>query len=73
MASGRFGPYIQHAGKFTSIPKQYDPLSITLEECINLIQAKREEEIKAELKSFAEDPELTIRMGRFGPFLKHGK
>ena len=73
VASGRFGPYIQHAGKFTSIPKQYDPLSITLEECINLIQAKREEEIKAELKSFAEDPELTIRMGRFGPFLKHGK
>ena len=73
VASGRFGPYIQHAGKFTSIPKQYDPLSITLDECIALIQAKREEEIKSELKRFSEDPELTIRTGRFGPFLKHGK
>lgn len=73
VASGRFGPYIQHLGKFTSIPKQYDPLSITLEGCVALIQAKREEEIKAELKSFPQDPELTVRMGRFGAFLKHGK
>ena len=70
---GRFGPYIQHQGKFVSIPKQFDPLTITREEVIELIQTKREEEAKAELKTFAEDPTLSIRMGRFGAFLKHGK
>lgn len=73
VAVGRFGPYIQHQGKFVSIPKQFDPLTITREEVIELIQTKREEEAKAELKTFAEDPTLSIRMGRFGAFLKHGK
>ena len=39
-AVGRFGPFIRHDGKFVSIPKGLNPLSITAEEAIELIEAK---------------------------------
>jgi DNA topoisomerase-1 len=34
---GRFGPYIKHNDKFTSIPKAYDPMTLTLDEAIELL------------------------------------
>ena len=71
VAIGRFGPYVRHAGKFYSLPKDTDPLSCTEEQAIAIIQEKRESEEKSLLKTFAEDAELSIRTGRFGPYLKH--
>jgi len=40
-AVGRFGPFIRHDGKFVSIPKGLNPLSITAEEAIELIEGKK--------------------------------
>ena len=69
IGAGRFGPYVQHAGKFTSIPKDEDPLALTLERATQLILEKREAEAKSHLRSFAEAPELEVRAGRFGPYI----
>ena len=71
VAVGRFGPYVRHAGKFYSLPKDTDPLSCTAEQAIEIIREKRESEEKSLLKSFAEDTDLSIRTGRFGPYLKY--
>lgn len=70
-AVGRFGPFIRHAGKFVSIPKTLDPLSITTEEAVGLIEEKREKEKKRNIKTFAEEPELDILNGRFGPYIAY--
>ena len=71
VAVGRFGPYVRHAGTFYSLPKDTDPLSCTAEQAIEIIREKRESEEKSLLKSFAEDADLSIRTGRFGPYLKY--
>ena len=71
VAVGRFGPYVRHAGKFYSLPKDTDPLSCTAEQAIEIIREKRESEEKSLLKSFVEDADLSIRTGRFGPYLKY--
>ena len=69
---GKFGPYVRHNGSYVSIPKQYDPLSITLEEAIGLIEEKREEDRKRVLRTFEEDADLQMLNGRFGPYLAKG-
>ena len=71
VASGRFGPYVRHAGKYYSLPKEADPLAYTEEEAIQLIKDKLANEEKSLLKTFSEDTELQIRDGRFGPYLKY--
>lgn len=69
VAVGRFGPYIKHDNKFISIPKTIDPLEINVEECIQLINAKREADSKKLIKTFAEDTTLQVLNGRFGPYI----
>ncbi|MEJ5261597.1 MAG: type I DNA topoisomerase [Ignavibacterium sp.] len=72
-AIGRFGPYIKHDGKFISIKKQYDPYTITLDEAIQVIDAKRVSDSEKYIKVFDEDPSYQILNGRWGPYLKAGK
>ena len=71
VASGRFGPYVRHKAKYYSLPKDMDPLSCTQEQAIQLILEKHASEEKSLLKTFAEDAELQIRDGRFGPYMKY--
>ena len=71
VGTGRFGPYVLHSKKYVSIPKGTDPMSITLEEAIRLIEERRQSEASAHLKSFEEDAELEVMNGRFGPYLKY--
>ena len=70
-AIGRFGPYIRHAGAFVSIPKDLSPESITLDEAIALIKAKRDKDAANHLKDYPEIPGLTLLNGRFGPYLAY--
>jgi len=70
---GRFGPYVRHNSKFTSIPKEVDPLGLTLNEAIDLIKAKRESDAKKLLKVFPEDEEIRILDGRWGPYISYQK
>ena len=71
VGTGRFGPYVQHQKVYVSIPKDTDPLDITLEEAKALLQQKNDEEARKVLRSFDEDPELHILNGRFGPYLQY--
>ncbi|MBK7266811.1 MAG: type I DNA topoisomerase [Ignavibacteriales bacterium] len=73
VAEGRFGPYVKHASKFYSIPKNIDPLEISESECIEIITIKRTGEIERNIKSFTENPEVKILNGRFGPYISNGK
>lgn len=70
---GRFGPYVRHNNKFVSIPKGIDPLEITLEESIELIEEKEKKDKEKLIKTFEEEPNLQVLNGRFGPYIKFGK
>ncbi|MDA3880434.1 MAG: type I DNA topoisomerase [Prolixibacteraceae bacterium] len=72
-AIGRFGPYIRHDNKFVSIGKDDSPLTIALENAIELIEAKREKDRKAVIKTFDEEPELKVLNGRWGPYISFNK
>ena len=72
-AIGRFGPYIRHDSKFYSLGKDLDPLAVTEEQAIELIQAKREADAKKLIKTFEENDEVQILNGRWGPYIKFGK
>ena len=71
VGAGRFGPYVLHAKKYVSIPKDEDPMTITLERAIELIQEKRSSEEKRHLKTFAEDDKLEILNGRYGAYIAY--
>ena len=69
IGAGRFGPYVQHDGKYTSLPKGADPMAITLDEAIELIEEKRKQENQKHIKIFLEDDKLEILNGRYGPYM----
>ncbi len=69
IGTGRFGPYILHQKKYTSLPKGTDPMAVTLDEAVALINEKRQQEEKRHLKTFTEDSKLEVIDGRYGPYL----
>lgn len=70
---GRFGPYIRHDGKYVSLPKEFTPQGVSLEDAIILIQQKRKQESQRLIKKFDEDDELELLNGRFGPYIAYKK
>ncbi|WP_018477788.1 type I DNA topoisomerase [Pontibacter roseus] len=72
-AIGRFGPYISHSSKFYSLPKNMDPHTVTAEEAIALIEAKRKADAEKLIKDFPENPEVQVLNGRYGPYIVVGK
>ncbi|MCD7899512.1 MAG: type I DNA topoisomerase [Bacteroides sp.] len=68
---GRFGPYVRHDSKYVAIPKDIDPMEISLEEAIKLIEIKRKAEAEKIIKTFEEEPELQILNGRYGPYIAY--
>ena len=71
IGAGRFGPYILHDKQYTSLPKGTDPMAITLDEAIALIEEKRKQETQKHIKIFLEDEKLEILNGRYGPYLSY--
>jgi DNA topoisomerase-1 len=70
---GRFGPYISHNSKFVSLPKTYDPMEVTYDEAVELIEAKRKSEAEKTIKTFPEKPGLQILNGRYRPYISFEK
>lgn len=70
---GRFGPYVQVGKRFSSIPKEEDPMSMSFERAIELDTLKQEEAAKALIKTFDENPDVQLLNGRYGAYLKIGK
>lgn len=59
--------YIQ-AGKLNVTLKGFDPLEITLEEALALVQAKLEQEANKVVKKF-EGSDIQILNGQWGPYI----
>ncbi len=65
--NGRFGPYVRFGEKFVSLEKGEDPLGVSLDRAIELIDAK--EKADAPIYMY-EDLPVQKGTGRFGPFIK---
>ena len=65
--NGRYGPYLKYGKKFISLPNRVDPLSVEMDEAIELI----EEKARADAPIYEYDG-LPVQKGkgRFGPFIK---
>ena len=74
-AIGRFGPYLRHKGKFTSLKKDAgdDPLTITLDRAIEVINNQRRIEEERIINRFEGDPLVQVLNGRYGPFIQIGE
>lgn len=70
---GRFGPYVQHGKSFTSIPKGEDPMEVTLERAIELVNEKRAVDANKTIKTFDAREDVQLLNGKWGPYLKIGK
>ena len=69
---GRFGPYVQLGKQYVSLPAGADPMTVTLEEAVELIEKKRQFEQQRQIKTFAENPDVEILNGRYGPYIAMG-
>ena len=71
IGTGRFGAYVRIGNMYVSLQGKYDPLEITYDEAVELIKEKRESESKKVLKVFAENAEMQILNGRYGPYISY--
>ncbi len=67
VANGRFGPYVKFDSKYVSLEKDDNPMSVTLERAIELIELKRKAD--APIAEYEGMP-VQKGVGRFGPYLK---
>ena len=76
---GRFGPYIKCGSVTVSLPQEKDPLTITLPDAVSMIAeaAERKKKAAEPMRVLGTDPvsggELSIKDGRFGPYVTDGK
>ena len=71
IGAGRFGPYIKHGSAYITLPKTHDPLTVSLEEAAEMIEAKKKAEAERIIKVFAEEPDMQVLNGRFGPYIAY--
>lgn len=70
--SGRFGPFIKWNEMFINVPRRYNLETLTLDEAIELIEAKNEKEANRYIHQWAED-KISVENGRWGPMIVFGK
>ena len=69
---GRFGPYLRFQGKFISIKKDdnEDPLTISLDRAIELIEIKIQADKDRLVANFEGSPLVQVLNGRYGVFIQ---
>lgn len=75
--TGKFGPYVVHAGDFRSIGKTFDVYEITLEQAIDLLSqpkvSSRGANLFKELGLHPKDnKKVNVYDGKYGLFIKYG-
>jgi len=76
---GRFGPYLHHDGGYTSLPKDDDVLTVGLNRAVTILAEAKEKGRggSSTLRNLGAHPsgggEITIKKGRFGPYINFGK
>lgn len=68
---GRYGPYIKFGDKNVSLPKKSDPLTVTLEECIMLIDNAEAKGSGNDIIVEFTDSDIHVINGKYGPYIKH--
>ncbi len=79
LKAGRYGPYVNHGKTNATLPKDADATTFTLEDAVALLAAKESgggggSSVQGRL--LGEHPDggaITVRQGRFGPYVNHGK
>lgn len=71
---GRYGPYVRHDGAYKSIPKGENVLDIGMNRAVDLLAtaSKRGGSARVIGKHPEDGKDITVRKGRFGPYVKHG-
>jgi DNA topoisomerase I len=69
VAIGRFGPYVMHDKQFFSIPKEEDPLTLTEETAIAIIEDKRKRDKERVIREYSENPDIQVLKGRWGAYI----
>jgi DNA topoisomerase-1 len=78
---GRYGPYVQHDGKYASLGGTEEVFEVGLNRAVSLLAEKaassRSKRGANVIKELGEHPELggkvQVLTGRYGPYVKHGK
>ncbi len=78
---GRYGPYVQHDGKYASLGGTEEVFEVGLNRAVSLLAEKaassRARRGANVIKDLGEHPELggkvQVLTGRYGPYVKHGK
>jgi DNA topoisomerase-1 len=77
---GRYGPFVQHDGKYANLDSVDEVFSVGANRAISLLAEKRaggRRGTSAALKELGEHPvsggAITVRSGRYGPYVNHGK
>lgn len=67
---GKFGPYLKYGDKNVSLPRGKDPLTVTLDECIAVIEANAEKANANTVLADYKESGIQVIDGRYGPYLK---
>ena len=65
IGEGKYGPYIRYNGSFTSLPKNTDPYSVTMEQAIELLEQKQQQEEPIHVFG-----DVQVLNGRYGAYIK---
>ena len=65
IGEGKYGPYIRYNGSFTSLPKNTDPYSVTMEQAIELLEQKQHQEEPIHVFG-----DVQVLNGRYGAYIK---
>jgi DNA topoisomerase-1 len=78
--NGKFGPYLLHDGKFTTLPASEDPLSIGINRAVEVLASapkKGERAGATPLRILGKHPgdggDVALYKGQYGPYVKHAK
>jgi DNA topoisomerase-1 len=78
---GRFGPYLKHAGKYKSLESTQDLLTVGINRAVEILaqpnRGRRNAAPATPQKEIGLHPDdgkmITAGVGRYGPYVKHGK
>ncbi|MCA9081746.1 MAG: DNA topoisomerase I, partial [Planctomycetaceae bacterium] len=74
---GRFGPYVQHSGRYKSLDATDDVLTINMDRAVELLKQVKARGGATPLKELGEHPSeggpVAVFEGRYGAYVKHGK